>query len=87
MGIGGEGRQGASTRSQKTLRQTDADHGSLGRFPRRNSNPPRQTMSLISLDFPLVLNPGVLAGARRQEEAVRRKAEETGPQCLQESPP
>ena len=48
---------------------------------------PRQTMSLISLDFSLVLNPGVLAGAQRQEEAVRRKAEETGPQCLQGSPP
>ena len=44
-------------------------------------------MSLISLDFSLVLNPGVLAGAQRQEEVVRRKAEEIGPQCLQGSPP
>ena len=69
--------------------QTDrCRSGQLGRFPRRNSNPrPRQTMSLISLDFSLVLNPGVLAGAQRQEEVVRRKAEETGPQCLQGSPP
>ena len=41
--------------------------------------------------FSLVLNPGVLAGAHRQEEVVRKNAEETGaspgPQCLQGSPP
>ena len=34
--------------------QTDRfDQGSLGRFARRNSKPPREAMSLISLDFPL----------------------------------
>lgn len=45
--------------------QTDrCGQGSLGRFARRNSKPPRQAMSLISLDLPLCQVLGSWLGPR-----------------------